>query len=326
MGGLAIFSEVKNLIPSFIRLLSNKIINPLHCVFPIATSPDPFLSEPSPRALSDYVVTGKPSLDRIGWQLVTGEQFEEPGYLRWCKSLHTSPAFQRKQWEWIYILQVLDSHGVLKENSRGLVFGCGKEPLPAVMARMGSTIVATDLASEDAKTTGWTATNEHSARLDDLVYPEICGRNTFLNRVSFRPCNMNQIPEDLTGFDFLWSSCSLEHLGSLDNGLRFIENSMRCLRPEGIAVHTTEFNLGSNGSTIENKHICIYRKRDVEALAIRLLAQGHKIGMINFTPGSSPIDNHADLPPYKSHVHFRLILNRHLITSIGIFVRRGVNS
>ena len=132
---------------------------------------------------------------------------------------------------------------------------------------------------------------------------------------------MNAITDDLQGFDFLWSSCALEHLGGLEAGMRFIETAMKCLRPGGIAVHTTEFNLGSNDKTVDRPSVSIYRKRDIESLALRLTRKGHHVGTINFTPGTGPKDLHIDLPPYIGSTHLRLLLKRHLSTSIGIYVK-----
>jgi hypothetical protein len=51
---------------------------------------------------------------------------------------------------------------------------------------------------------------------------------------------------------------------------------------------------------------------------------GHGLGSINFTPGSELPDLYIDLPPYQSSVHLRLLIKRHLCTSIGIFVKKKV--
>ena len=51
---------------------------------------------------------------------------------------------------------------------------------------------------------------------------------------------MRDLPDDLGSFDFIWSSCSFEHLGSLGEGERFVLEALRFLKPGGVAVHTTE--------------------------------------------------------------------------------------
>ena len=77
---------------------------------------------------------------------------------------------------------------------------------------------------------------------------------------------MNDISSDLSNFDFCWSCCALEHLGSLSAGMRFIERSLDTLRPGGWAVHTTEFNIFSDVATIERGATVLYRQRDLRWL------------------------------------------------------------
>jgi hypothetical protein len=94
---------------------------------------------------------------------------------------------------------------------------------------------------------------------------------------------------------------------------------MDCLKPGGVAVHTTEFNLGTNDRTLETNAVVAYRKKDIEALALRLIAKGYRIPQINFSPGDRMLDRVVDRPPY-GHSHLKLLYARHLLTSIGVFV------
>jgi hypothetical protein len=181
--------------------------------------------------------------------------------------------------------------------------------------------LATDLDIETAEKQGWYQTHQHAAGMAQLNEAGICPPDDFAKNVSYRPCDMNAIPKELRGFDFVWSSCSLEHLGSLENGLRFIERSVDCLKLGGIAVHTTEFNLGTNDRTLESRATVAYRKKDIERLAVRMLGKGYKIPTINFSPGNRLLDRVVDRPPYK-HSHLKLLVSRHLLTSIGLFVVR----
>ena len=292
----------------------------LYNLYPIATKPGDFLKDPMPEALRQYETHGEPSLDRIGWQLVTSAQMDEPVYAKWCSAIRDPRVRHRKVWEWVYILEVLKQHGMLAEGKRGLGFGCGTEPLSALMASMGCEILATDLDTETAEKQGWwTKTHQHAGGLAQLNEAGICDPDIFARKVSYRSCDMNAIPSDMRGFDFTWSSCSLEHLGSLENGLEFIERSIGCLKPGGVAVHTTEFNLGSNDRTLETKVTVAYRKKDIEGLALRLIEKGYKIPQINFSPGDRMLDRVVDRPPYR-HSHLKLLVSRHLLTSIGLFV------
>jgi hypothetical protein len=266
----------------------------------------------------------EPTFPNLVWQLCTTAQTRAPAYLEWCDVIGRRPDSQRRKvWEYCYALQGLHEQLGLRAGQRGLGFGVGQEPMPSVFAARGIDVLATDLGVESAQKTGWIKSKEHASGMDQLHRSHICSREQLEKHVSFRPVNMNEIPDDLTGFDFLWSSCALEHLGSIELGMRFIERSMACLAPGGVAVHTTEFNLVSNDETVDNEGTVLFRKRDLEELARRLTAQGHQVLPLNCHPGSEPLDHHIDVPPYRWVPHLRLMLGSFATTSVGIIVKRG---
>ena len=265
----------------------------------------------------------EPTLASPTSQLCTASQFGEPLYRDWCRALHEVPTLHRKQWEFVYILRVLELAGCLAPGRRGLGFGCGREPLVAAMAMRGCEVVATDLDLGSAAGQGWIETGQHSRTLDDLNDRGICAPEPFRERVMFRAQDMNRIDANLTGFDFVWSSCAFEHLGSIRHGLEFVENAMRCLRPGGIAVHTTEFNLSSNGSTLESPTLSVFRRRDIEGLVHALESEGHRVWPLNLQPGAGPVDRYVDVPPYRAEPHLKLRLSRFVITSFGLVIERS---
>jgi hypothetical protein len=142
---------------------------------------------------------------------------------------------------------------------------------------------------------------------------------------------MNHIPDDLRGYDFTWSTCSFEHCGSLELGLRFLERQMECLRPGGVAVHTTEFNLSSNDDTLAEGPCVIFRLRDIEDVCRRLTEQGHHVEPLDLDPGSDELDRFVDPPPYYESAkepygrikHLRLSLAGYASTSIGLIIRKA---
>jgi hypothetical protein len=103
--------------------------------------------------------------------------------------------------------------------------------------------------------------------------------------------------------------------------MEFIERSLVALKPGGLAVHTMEFNIGSNDGTVETYNISALRRRDIEALASRLQAEGHEVLPINLHPGHEPEDELIDLPPFGLP-HLKLIIGRHILTSFGFAVRK----
>lgn len=263
-----------------------------------------------------------PRLTRPVSQICTSSQIEEKAFGTWCAAMDIAPVAHRKLWEFCFILAGLDSQGMLIAGNRGLGFGVGQEPLPAVFALRGMKITATDAPMEVETTQGWGTTGQHATGLSALDRPNIVPFERLKQQVEFRFADMNAIPDDLVDYDFCWSSCALEHLGSLDNGLRFIENSLRTLRSGGCAVHTTEFNLTSNDATLESSSLSLYRKRDFEALASRLTAAGHHVLPLNFYPGGMAVDQHIDLPPYALP-HLKLALAQYVTTSFGLLVRKA---
>lgn len=228
----------------------------------------------------------------------------------------------RKLWEWAYISQALHERGFLKPGMRGLGFAVGQEPLPALFASYGCEIVATDLDTARAGEQGWTETNQHAMELQDLNKANICPNELFEKNVSFRFVDMNHLPDDLEGFDFIWSSCSLEHLGSLEHGKQFIYNAMKCLKPGGIAIHTTEFNISSNDETITDGPDVIYRKIDLEEIARHLMQVGHDIEL-DFSLGDQPLDLQVDVIPYAQDVHLRLEIGGYVCTSYGLIIQKA---
>lgn len=264
-----------------------------------------------------------PSLAMPVSQLCTQDQLTEVAFDLWCRALGLSPNPHRKTWEFCYIAAVMDAAGLLRPGVRALGFGVGQEPLPALLARRGVQVLATDAPSSIVEVQGWASTGQHAAGLEALNRPGILPFEELQRQVSFRPVDMNAIPEDLRGFDVCWSSCAFEHLGSIEHGLRFFEASLQTLKPGGLAVHTTEFNLSSNDATLETPGLSLFRKRDIEDLLLRLAAAGHKVWPLNLHPGTGEMDRHIDLPPFALP-HLKLKVARYVTTSIGLVVQRGV--
>lgn len=256
-------------------------------------------------------------------RLCTTAQMRAAWFHRWCAAIGRPPALHRKLWEFAFIAQALDERGLLRSGVRGLGFGVGSEPLVALFASMGVEVVATDQPAAGTSAGAWRRSGQHSGGVEDLRYPSICDATSFDHLVGFRAVDMHDVPADLRNFDFVWSACALEHLGSLDAGVRFVERSIDCLKPGGVALHTTEFNLTSNSATVETPNLSIYRRRDIDALAERLRAAGHTVAEVDYTVGSEPVDHFVDLPPYGNEPHLRLQIGEYACTSIGLIVERG---
>lgn len=251
------------------------------------------------------------------------EDFTTGWFQNACHKLREPFKYHRKLWEFCYITQALEERGLLAPGKTGLGFGVGKEPLASLFAAHGCYITATDLDTATAAIQGWTQSNEHASGLLQLNERGLCEQNQFLERVGFAPVNMNHIPPSLNGaYDFTWSSCSFEHCGSIELGKRFILNQMNCLKPGGIAVHTTEFNLSSNENTLSEGITVLFRLQDIESMVFELRKQGHSID-IDYSVGTQQFESYVDVPPYTSHVHLRLQLAQYITTSIGLIIQKA---
>ncbi len=268
----------------------------------------------------------------LGSRICTQHDLEQEWLHYWCRRLRMAPLYHRKVWEDCFVLQVLWESGMIGPGMRGLGFAVGQEPLPALMAAEGVHVLASDLGGDDARAAAWRNTSQHASEAEALFRPDLVDRTSFDRLVRFRPVDMAVLPADLLRgeFDFLWSVCSLEHLGSLEAGARFVRDAMRALRPGGIAVHTTEYNLDPSGETLASGSTVLYQRRHLDRLAADLAADGHSMLPLQGSaeaPGF--FDRLVDLPPYPHEggaadaPHLRLALAGHTVTSAGLVIRAG---
>src|SRR5580692_7951047 len=97
-------------------------------------------------------------------QLCSAQSLRSPALRAWADRLRPLWAAEgderevmlhRKMWEWLFIAEALRERGMLAAGRRGLGFGVGLEPLVALFAAEGCTVVATDLAPSAAAEAGW---------------------------------------------------------------------------------------------------------------------------------------------------------------------------
>ena len=259
----------------------------------------------------------------MAWSTPSASDFRHRAFGAVCAEMSWDASFHRKLWEWVCIVHHLRRFDRLLPGRHGLGFGVGQEPLPSLFARWGVGVTATEAPPEIGLAAGWAETNEYAMSLEAIRNHAIVDADTFARLARLLPCDMNAIDPALTGFDFCWSSCSLEHLGSLEAGMAFVANSVeRCLRPGGVAVHTTELNLSSDTDTVAEGPTVLYRRRDLLELAARLRGRGHEVDELRVAPDTDPLDTHIDLPPFRQNPHLKLRLLGYTTTSVAIVVRR----
>jgi hypothetical protein len=225
-------------------------------------------------------------------------EIEAAWFAHWCAELQIPIVYHRKIWEFCFVLQTLFDAGLLEAGKRGIGFGCGEEPIPSYLASKGISVTATDLEPEKVAGRGWAETNQHTASLEKSWKETLVAWDEFSRLVSLKFVDMNAIPGDLIGYDFCWSICSLEHLGSIENGASFFKNSLKVLKPGGWSVHTTEFNIDDANPTIDHWPTVLFQRKHFRQIAEDLTNEGHEVAPLDFDTGNNVLDRFIDLPPY----------------------------
>jgi len=259
----------------------------------------------------------------------------ESDWLRhWCLALGTTPFYHRKLWEDCFILQALFEAGMLAPGRRALGFAVGREPLPAILASRGVAVTATDIDAGDTRARDWIDTGQHVSNTDGLYRPHLADRASFDALVRFRPADMGALPADLqdASHDLLWSACAMEHLGDIGRGLDFVFRAMDCLKPGGVAIHTTELNLEPGGDTLTEGSTVVFRRPDLQALQARLAAAGHVMLPLDLDHPALLFDQFVDVPPFSNErfpveqlqtPHLRLTVGGYVSTSVGMIIRKA---
>jgi hypothetical protein len=256
-------------------------------------------------------------------ELCKAKDYYQDWFKRWCNELGEKPNFHRKQWEYVYVLQALWERGCLQKGKRGIGFAVGTEPLPSIFAKYECDILATDILPEKGIEMGWDNANQLCLGINSLYKCNICEEELFRKRVEYMSVDMNDIPGDLRNYDFNWSSCSFEHLGTIKKGMVFLHNQLKTLKPGGWAVHTTEYNISSNDETQDYDPSVFFRQRDIELIAEELREQGHFVEELDYSLGGLPEDFDVDIFPHSQKVHLKLQVGKFVVTSIGLIIQKN---
>ena len=244
--------------------------------------------------------------------------------------LGTPQVAHRKYWEYVFIIKALEKLNMLQPGRRGLVFAAGNEPLISYFASKGVEVMATDMFPDQAGVERWSRTGQHAGNKEGLFKPGLVSRGEFDRLVSFQHTNMNHLPVDFYGqFDFVWSTCSVEHVGSISLGHRFALESMELLKPGGAGVHTVEFTLSSLDTTIEEGGTVLWRQSDMQTLYMDFGSLAYGMEAPCWNVGSHHHDLNPDRPPYKSDAsmdnHIKLLIGDHVSTSMGWVVQKPLS-
>ncbi len=249
------------------------------------------------------------------------DDFSSKWYSDWSKNLKQTPSGKgkfalkaNKFWQNAVMVEALHERGVLKSGKKCIGFGVGKERLPALFASIDIKVTATDQDFTKEKAKQWN--NDQLAQgAFSLNEDNICDNAKFDKNVEFLPLDMKSIAKRFySKYDFLWSNCALGHLGSINSGLKFIEDSLKCLKPGGWAVHTTEINIVSNNETVSDGPTVIFRLGDIYELCKKLSKQGVLCSPFLLTNGESKQDQIVSLDPEWGTDSTKILIGGHIAT------------
>lgn len=160
--------------------------------------------------------------------------------------LRELPRFHRKQWEFAMILLALRRGGALRPEAVGLSMGAGKERLLYAVAQHVRQVVATDLYDAATEWDKARTTDPDRYIKEDKPFPVDDARLRGLRM------DMRSLDFEDGAFDFCYSSCAIEHIGSRQDFLRHLSEAHRVLKDGGLYAFTTELHFGPE--TIEHPH------------------------------------------------------------------------
>lgn len=256
--------------------------------------------------------------------------FATSWYKRWAKELkqdkdnlegHQLKA--NKFWQNAVMVQALYERGLIEEGKTAVGFGVGRERLPALFAKHGVKVTATDQDYRTEKAKHWKK-HELAIGAQSLNKLGISDTKSFKQNVSYQAVDMNRVPKKFRGkYDIVWSNCALGHLGSIENGLKFIVESAKCLKPGGYAVHTTEVNVISNNITLDNNpETVIFRPRDIHRLSSMLRKEGFRLNPLKLDFGKTKRDQRISISPQFGNDYSKLQVGGYILTQVVLIISR----
>lgn len=225
--------------------------------------------------------TTPPTLAEPVSQIATGDQLREPVAGGWISRLRPKGTSGPEHWRKVYTLQALRRYGMLEEGALGLGFERSASGMPAALAAFGTRIVAAFPTRPGAQI-------KPAALKRDLADRAPCSKAVFDANVSVRIVPWRRLPPDLVNFDFLWSARVNELLFSVAAAAQFVEDTMACLRPGGLAVHTFGYDLAPSGRKIPSTERVMLQQGDIERIALLLVSRGHEVAQFKID-ASDPI-------------------------------------
>ena len=177
------------------------------------------------------------------------------------EALFPSWPLHRKTWEMVQTWRALRDFGALRPDAELLGIGAGQEPTLFLLTNEVARVHATDLYGAAGMWSG-------VAPLAMLTDPERCAPKGITwrpDRLIVQHMDARRLRYPDATFDGVFSSSSIEHIGSLEDVKHAMREIGRVLNPGGIAALTTEVAIG-DGLAGGWPGVQIYSPADLEAL------------------------------------------------------------
>ncbi len=166
------------------------------------------------------------------------EDFFDPVLLDAIATIRQVPSLHRKQWEYAILVRNMGACGALHDQADALGLACESEPAIFHAATKARSVLATDLYAGSNDPAQW--------RAGQLREADVFERSPFpypRERLTVKTMDMRKIEAKDESFDLVWSSSSIEHLGSTAEIRASLREVARVLRPGGVHLFTTEWKL-----------------------------------------------------------------------------------
>lgn len=154
---------------------------------------------------------------------------------------------RRKAWEMAMSVRSLQDLGALRDGAQILGAGAGREWTGFYLTRF-ATVHMTDLYAGEH---GW-----ENAQRDMLIDPDPRRDGDWVReRLIVQHMDMRSLRYADGTFDGVFSSSSIEHIGTLEDMAAAAAEMGRVLKPGGVLTLATEFKLDGDGSGFPNVHL-----------------------------------------------------------------------
>lgn len=206
-------------------------------------------------------------------QMCASAQLREDIFRQWYDRLSIARLSQPDQWKIVYVLQALTRYGFLGDGATGLGFIVDGDPVVDGMKSTGCDLMLVDQGDAGAE----------SLESDNVDHKPVGNAASgFADYGGIRRTRIGEVPGDLRDFDFVWSHSITDRLNSIRDAFFFIEDSLRCLSPGGLAVHVVRAsgNGGDNGQS--GRRPLAFARQDIQRLALNIVSNGHDIAELKF--------------------------------------------